>query len=386
MEVATSLLYMEASLEDGEFDQPDQQPRLQRLAERIQAVGQGQPAQPLETWMEDLYRRVSDRHTIGSVVQELRSTLSEAEERIDQFFRDPQDRTPLASVPAILQSMRGVLAVLGLDLAAQASVRMRDDVDHLLLDSTDLDDAAQRGVFDRLASNLGALGFLIDMMGVQPQLAKSLFKLDPDTGVLSPVMGREKRALPLTDDPVEAVAQHVQQVQQEAQAAAGEVAQTLERSDVPLSEVSDQLDRLAEMPHVQEQRELADNLAAAQAALVTAQSSDDLESVAAAREQVANVLSGLTRAEEPEVEAPAPSPAPLLAPVAAAAPAETGLEEDDEMREIFLEEAREVIETARASLDHLVHQPDDFGVPDVGSPRLPHAQGQLAHGGFDPVW
>ena len=236
MEVATSLLYMEASLEDGEFDQPDQQPRLQRLAERIQAVGQGQPAQPLETWMEDLYRRVSDRHTIGSVVQELRSTLSEAEKHIDQFFRDPQDRTPLASVPAILQSMRGVLAVLGLDLAAQASVRMRDDVDHLLLDSTDLDDAAQRGVFDRLASNLGALGFLIDMMGVQPQLAKSLFKLDPDTGVLSPVMGREKRALPLTDDPVEAVAQHVQQVQQEeAQAAAGEVAQTLERSDVPLS-------------------------------------------------------------------------------------------------------------------------------------------------------
>jgi chemosensory pili system protein ChpA (sensor histidine kinase/response regulator) len=139
--------------------------------------------------MEDLYRRVSDRHTIGSVVQELRSTLSEAEKHIDQFFRDPQDRTPLASVPAILQSMRGVLAVLGLDLAAQASVRMRDDVDHLLLDSTDLDDAAQRGVFDRLASNLGALGFLIDMMGVQPQLAKSLFKLDPDTGVLSPCDG-----------------------------------------------------------------------------------------------------------------------------------------------------------------------------------------------------
>jgi chemosensory pili system protein ChpA (sensor histidine kinase/response regulator) len=46
--------------------------------------------------------------------------------------------------------------------------------------------------------------------------------------------------------------------------------------------------------------------------------------------------------------------------VAAAAPAETGLEEDDEMREIFLEEAREVIETARASLDHLVRQPDDL--------------------------
>ena len=361
MEVATSLLYMEASLEDGEFDQAEQQPRLQRLAERIQSVGQGEPAQPLEGWMEDLYRRVSDRHTIGSVVQELRTTLNEAEKHIDQFFRDSQDRTVLAGVPALLQSMRGVLAVLGLDLAAQASVRMRDDVDQLLLDTTDLDDAAASGVFDRLASNLGALGFLIDMMGVQPKLAKSLFKLDPVTGVLSPVMGREKKSLSHTDDPVEAVAQHVQQVQQEeAQAAAGEVAQTLERGDAPLSEVSDQLHRLAEMPHVQEQRELSDNLAAAQAALVTAQSSDDQDSVTAAREQVASVLSDLTRVEEPEPEVSAPAPGPLLAPVAAAAPAETGLEEDDEMREIFLEEAREVIETARASIAHLERQSSDL--------------------------
>ena len=361
MEVATSLLYMEASLEDGEFDQPEQQPRLQRLAERIQAVGQGQPAQPLEVWMEDLYRRVSDRHTIGSVVQELRTTLTDAEKHIDQFFRDPQDRTPLASVPTILQSMRGVLAVLGLDLAAQASVRMRDDVDHLLLESTDLDDAAQRGVFDRLATNLGALGFLIDMMGVQPQLAKSLFKFDSETGVLSPLMGREKKSLPQTDDPVEAVAQHVQQVQQEeALAVADEVVQSLERSDVPLSEVSDQLNRLAETRHVQEQRELADNLAAAQAALATAQTSDDEASVAAAREQLAHVLSDLTRAEEPEPEEKPVAPAPLLAPTVAAAPAETGLEEDDEMREIFLEEAREVIETAQASLAHLAQQPGDL--------------------------
>jgi chemosensory pili system protein ChpA (sensor histidine kinase/response regulator) len=360
MEVATSLLYVEASLEDGEFDQPDQQARLQRLAERIQSVGQGQAAHPLEGWMEDLYRRVSDRHTIGSVVDELRTTLTEAEKHIDQFFRDSQDRTPLVPVPGILQSMRGVLAVLGLDLAAQASVRMRDDVGHLLLETTDLEDAAQRGVFDRLASNLGALGFLIDMMGVQPHLAKSLFKLDPETGVLSPVMGREKKALPHTDDPVEAVAQHVQQVQQEeALAVADEVTQTLGRGDASLDEVSDQLNRLAEMPHVQDQPELAGSLAAAQAALVNAQSSDDQDSVAAAREQVAHVLSDLTRVEEPEPEV-ITAPVPLLAPVVATAPAETGLEEDDEMREIFLEEAREVIETALASLEQLSHQADDL--------------------------
>ena len=41
------------------------------------------------------------------------------------------------------------------------------------------------GSFDRLADNLGALSFLIDMLSVQPQMAKSLFRFDPDDRHLS---------------------------------------------------------------------------------------------------------------------------------------------------------------------------------------------------------
>ena len=289
MEVATSLLYMEASLEDGEFDQPEQQPRLQRLAQRIQSVAMGMPAEPLEGWMEDLYRRVSDRHTIGSVVQELRSTLTEAEKHIDQFFRQPQDRTPLTNVPGILQSMRGVLAVLGLDHAAQASVRMRDDVDYLLADSTDLEAAAQEGVFERLASNLGALGFLIDMTAVQPQMAKSLFVLNAETGVLSPVMGREQREISETQSNLSASQQNADQSQ-------------------------------------------------------TATTDEDASLAP-------------TSAPSFGVELVLPT---SVAP-AAPAPVEAALGDDDEMREIFLEEAREVIENAQSSLDQLAQQADDLG-------------------------
>jgi chemosensory pili system protein ChpA (sensor histidine kinase/response regulator) len=360
MEVATSVLYVEASLEDGEFDNPDQVPRIHRLAERINGVSHGEPAQPLEAWMEDLYRRVSDRQTIGSVVQELRATLTDCEKHIDQFFRDPHDTTPLVDVPQQLQSMRGVLAVLGLDVAAHATVSMRDAVDHLLVPHADLDQAAQQGVFDRLATNLGALGFLIDMMGVQPALAKTLFTMDEETGVLSPVMGREKKT---QDDPVEAVAQHVLQVQvEEASAVAEEAAEALERDDAPLSEVSEHLQKLAETPLVQEQAELAESVAAAQAALESAQASDDEAAMAAAREQVSQVLSDFTQsvsdAETLEAAPNFPPQAPLsLAPVAP--PEATGLEEDDEMRDIFLEEAREVIEHAQQAVQELASQPDD---------------------------
>ena len=36
----------------------------------------------LDLWMEELYRCVSDRQTMGSVVQELRASLSEVEKNI----------------------------------------------------------------------------------------------------------------------------------------------------------------------------------------------------------------------------------------------------------------------------------------------------------------
>ena len=93
-------------------------------------------------------------------------------------------------VPNQLSAMRGVLSVLGLDQASQAALRMRDDIDALLATEVDPARAAQTGTFDRLAGNLGALGFLIDMFSVQPQMAKSLFAFDAERGTLNPLMGR----------------------------------------------------------------------------------------------------------------------------------------------------------------------------------------------------
>ena len=190
MEVATSMLYLDAVLEDVAFDAPELAERVRRLAQRVEAVAHGDPPQPLDAWMEDLYRRVSDRQTMGSVVQELRSALSETEKLVDEYFRDTRRREVLIPVPGQLSAMRGVLAVLGMEHAAQALLRMRNEVDDL--GNTEVD-ASRRGplkIFERLAANLGALGFLIDMLSVQPQLAKRLFSFDETSGVLSPVMGR----------------------------------------------------------------------------------------------------------------------------------------------------------------------------------------------------
>ncbi|MFN9195155.1 MAG: hybrid sensor histidine kinase/response regulator, partial [Pseudomonadota bacterium] len=187
MEVATAILYLDATIDDGDLDAPELGARVQRLAGRIDQVRAGGASAPLEPWMEELYRRVSDRQTMGSVVQELRAQLSDVEKHIDQYFRDPADRRGLIPVPGQLQAMRGVLSVLGLDQASQAVLRMRDDVDALA--AADAGAAPAPGTIERVADNLGALSFLIDMLGVQPALAKSLFRFDAGSGQLVPVDG-----------------------------------------------------------------------------------------------------------------------------------------------------------------------------------------------------
>ena len=132
MEVATSVLYLEAAFDDLDPRDPQLAERTAHLAERLERVRSGGDAQPLESWMEELYRRVSDKQTMGSVVGVLRVSLGELEKSLDLFFRNPQDKTVLREVPGKLSQMRGVLSVLGLEQASQAVLRMRDSVEQML--------------------------------------------------------------------------------------------------------------------------------------------------------------------------------------------------------------------------------------------------------------
>jgi chemosensory pili system protein ChpA (sensor histidine kinase/response regulator) len=193
MEVATAILYLEAAYDDLDPTESTMGERGARLAQRLEHVCAGGEPEPLEAWMEDLYRRVSDRQTMGSVVDELRTSLSEVEKSLDQFFRNPQDKGPLREVPSQLAQMRGVFSVLGLDQASLAALRMRSSVDQFLVD--DIHEATARtGIFEKLGNSLGAMGFLIDMLSYQRALAKKLFVYDEELGEFKPLMGRERSA------------------------------------------------------------------------------------------------------------------------------------------------------------------------------------------------
>ena len=289
MEVATVVLYLEAAYDDLDPTDSQMKERSTSLAARMEKVNAGGQPEPLEAWMEELYRRVSDRQIMGSVVDELRTTLGGVEKSLDSFFRNPLDKVPLHEVPSQLAQMRGVFSVLGLDQAALATLRMRDSVEKFLVDDIDAD-AARAGVFEKLGNSLGALGFLIDMLSYQRTLAKKLFVYDEELGEFKPLMGREK-----TGD------------------------RTAESTSVPgVDNVFDDALTAAETPS---------------------------ESLPTA------------------VSAEAPGPTLVLPPEPVSPVVDEPADDDDEtdLKDIFLEEAREVVHAGLEAISALADEPADMG-------------------------
>ena len=310
MEVATSLLYLEAVFDDLDPNDPQLAIRTLNLAERLDGVRTGGEPQPLESWMEELYSRVSDKQTMGSVVGELRISLGELEKSLDAFFRDPSDKTSLQAVPGQLSQMRGVLSVLGLDQASHAVARMRDSVEQMLITQMDEERAQSAGAFDQLGNNVGALSFLIDMLNYQPVLAKKLFVYDEEKGELKPLMGRASNLV----NQVSAVAAQTPALSQEVIAAV-HAAGTMQ-SD---GSVSERLIALANQAALAEQPALART--AREASLAFSSHGAEAASLAVSALTVtASPGPGSTATQSPPVDF-----------------------EEDDLRGIFLEEAREVV-------------------------------------------
>ncbi|MGD9772694.1 Hpt domain-containing protein [Diaphorobacter sp.] len=329
MEVATAILYLQASFEELDSARQHMAERARRLASRLDGVVAGGESQPLEQWMEELYRRVSDHQTMGSVVGELRAALAEAEKAMDQFFRNPDEPTVLTPVPAKLNQMRGVLSVIGLDQASLAVMRMRDTVERLTINDVAPQDRHQ--VFEKLGNSLGALGFLVDMLSYQRNMARKLFVYDEEQGQLRLLMGRVP-------------------------------AQALEDADVP-ADVAASPEHSAMAAPEPEPKPATATLADETQPAMLADFDFSLDSVPAAPVG-AESLPAMPQAEpEPAVEPSAeaePIPSLVAAAPAAAMPQDETDDTDDELLQIFLEEAREVVATGMAAIDALHADPGNL--------------------------
>ena len=351
MEVATSVLYLQAAFATLDFGDTRMAAHAQVLADRLQKAQAGAVVQPLEPWMEDLYRQASDAQTMGSVVGELRGTLDETEKVLDQFFRHPTDVTLLSPVVGHLSQMRGVLSVLGLDQASLAMLRMREVVERLLQGAAQ--PAEQVQLFERLGNSLGALGFLIDMLSYQRAMARKLFVYDEQHGELCPVMGRFKAAESASEKSADV--HSVQQVNAPASDAFAGVSPAL----APTSKI-DTPTHFAELapgaaPAVAPSTVHAAAQEAREHHAQELRSEIHATPVDEPASQDLTVEMAPLRASESVWDAPIPA---SISAAAHVVPSDA--EADDELRGIFLEEAREVITAGKGALQELAEQPSEM--------------------------
>lgn len=200
MEVATTLLYLEALYDDMDPTADAEGERMGVLASRLAQVSAGEPAPAVEPWMEALYRRLSARQSMGSVTSELRIALTAVEAALEKYLRDPMDSSNLTIVSGHLSQMYGVFSVLGLQQASNAVFKIRE-----ILDSHLSTERRRRPiplpVYEQIARSISTMGFLIDMLNYQIAIAKEMFVYDADAGEFSYLNGRrapdKKLTLPI---------------------------------------------------------------------------------------------------------------------------------------------------------------------------------------------
>jgi chemosensory pili system protein ChpA (sensor histidine kinase/response regulator) len=185
LEVATALLFLEDTLADLYSNESGLREKAQAMFSRLELVRSGSAQQGLEPWMEALFRRSSEKQTMGNVAGELRHLAAEIERQFEVAFAASVETTSPLMPPklqGLLTQMKGVLGVVGLDqgVAAVAHLRATTEVfEH------DLRDPRQREQqIANIGSNMASLGLMVDMLSYQPSLANRLFRFDKQSGTL----------------------------------------------------------------------------------------------------------------------------------------------------------------------------------------------------------
>jgi chemosensory pili system protein ChpA (sensor histidine kinase/response regulator) len=186
LEVASALLFIDLGVDELPHVDPEFTARAQTVTQRLAAASAGRELTDGAPWMSDLARRAQDRMTMGSVVTETQTTLREIEQRLDRFFRNPADRGELLGTVPLFDQVCGVLSVLGHDEPVAALRNVQQSVKAY----ADPAVTARPDDFQRIAQNLGAVGFFVETLSQDVEQPRSMFHYDPGSGMFSADLGQ----------------------------------------------------------------------------------------------------------------------------------------------------------------------------------------------------
>jgi chemosensory pili system protein ChpA (sensor histidine kinase/response regulator) len=348
LEVASALLFVESSLENFSRLTSDFATQSQAVISRIKGAMSGSVLPDIDpstdAMMDDFSKRAQERLLIFQVGQEVQVNLSTIESTLDAFFRDPLKTADLATLSPLFAQVQGALAILELDEAAALNQMLRDRVSQFA-------SGAVKGTGEEaetVAEGVSALGLFVSALQQSSADPRSLllpalirFGLaerpsEPEGSLLkSPVLS------PVSPTDVEIDKQKVQALYSDWKQQPDATAPTEQLREAVLE--------------LKENAEITGDLDAAKSSAETLAAIDADSSAlqSGATNPLDDALANAfaTIAPTKPAEAPAQQVVQLLDAPAA--------EVDQELLEIFLEEATEVVATIRASIDDITKAPHD---------------------------
>ena len=327
LEVATAFLFLESSLENYFRLTAEFPLQANNIVSRLKAAMTGAPLPAIEgganTLMDDMTKRAQERMLMFQVGQEVQVNLTTIEGALDTFFRDTQKTAELANLPPLFSQVQGALTILELDEAAALNQLLRERV--TMFASGALNGVGQDA--EAVAEGVSALGLYITAL--QQGTSRPREVLLPALirfGLAQKPADSEKSQVksPITESDVDVAKQKVQVLYEDWKQ---QPEQTSTREQ--LREAVKELTQEAEL--------IADSKSAKQG-------EEALKAIDATFDPLKTGVSKAISEIVPEKRAEAPTQHVVQLIDAPAA------EIDQELLEIFLEEAFEVVATIRENL------------------------------------
>ena len=353
LEVASALLFVDLGVEELPQIESEYEGRALQVIDRLAKARNGQALPQAGPWMSELARRAQDRLTMGTVVTETQATLRDIEQRLDRFFRNPLERSDLPATTAMFDQVCGVLSLLGYDEPVAALRGVQASIARF----SDATVAPEPDAFGRIAQNLGAIGFFVESVGQDADRPRGMFRYDPSTGIFSADLGQLQGAdtvtAPADDDFIAPRTVDIRLPARRGDNVESAARKTLESAHAQAARLLqvagdaraiEELERL--LPTLANEADLLDNDLLKQNAARASQLLEQLKETY--RREDATELEQLL-APIPAPETPKPT-APMPVSEAAA---------DNELRQIFVEEARDVLDSISEQLEMLRTTRDD---------------------------
>ncbi len=184
IEIATAILYVEQALEMGGRLSLLDDRRASELAQRLEALLDGRSVREgIPEWLANVARRAQDQVTLGQLVTEMQANLQNVESAMDAYFRDPHQTADLKALQGQMSQVSGALALLDHRAASKGAKAVSAQIEALLEHgklaqlNAEFADVGEDGkaknvpawtpdakAMRKVADNVGSLGFFVESL------------------------------------------------------------------------------------------------------------------------------------------------------------------------------------------------------------------------------